>query len=641
MKVSKGNSFSTNLQNQGIIPTLPLALNATKQAELYDFIDDEFLVTNTYITTDDTYWQGKRFGRQADLILIADQVGHIAARNQFITDLKAELEDWFQAPTGETDRGYFYYDQSWNTLLGYPASYGAETQLNDHHFHYGYFIKAAAAIAQFDPVWVSDNQWGSMIQLLIKDVSNWDRSDNQFPFLRNFDAYAGHSWANGHGNFHFGNDQESSSESISFAAWVYFFGLHTQNDDIRDLGLFLYLTEADAARKYWFDENQNVFPAGYGYGSAARIWCNGADKVSGGQPFELESEYQLGINTFPIQGPLLYLSENTNLVSNSHAEANTLDDGIGDQWEDIMWGFQALYDPSSALSDYESHTNPIVYNSNLPWLPNVNGIYEDFSDNSLAPSQIYHWLNALDSLGIRNTSITANYPSAMVFENNSEKSYIIHNHESTNKTVSFSDGTVAIAPPNTLYLYNPATLPVELIDFYARLDEAKSISLTWETASELNARNFQIERAPSDQIFEVIESLNTQYPNGGRYQTIDAAPFEGWNYYRLKMNDLDGSFSYSKIIPIKIQGRKYNYSISPSPITSGSSIHFSIEGSSSEKVSILFYNLAGKLSLEKEMTIQQGNTNFDFPTNGLIPGTYFIHIKSKQQAYPWTKLIVH
>ena len=30
------------------------------------------------------------------------------------------------------------------------------TELNDHHFHYGYFIRAAAEIARRDPAWAAD-----------------------------------------------------------------------------------------------------------------------------------------------------------------------------------------------------------------------------------------------------------------------------------------------------------------------------------------------------------------------------------------------------------------------------------------------------------------------------------------------------
>jgi len=435
MKVSKGTSFNTQLKNNGVLPVLPAAMDDTEKTTLYQFIEDEYQVSNTYITSEDTYWQGKRFGRQADLVSIADQVGHTAARDKFIADLKAELEDWFTAPDGESDRGYFYYDQNWNTLIGYPASFGSDIRVTDHHFHYGYFIKAAATIARFDPAWVADEQWGSMVKLLIKDVNNWDKTDEQFPFLRCFDAYAGHSWANGHANFHWGNDQEASSESINFAAWVYALGLYTADNELRDFGLFLYLNEAEAAEQYWFNKDGAVFPDGYGYKTATRIWGNGADKILGGD-FEAESEYQLGINTFPIQAPLLYLGNDSALISNAYQEAATIDDGIGDLWDDIMWGYLAMARPAEALADYKAHTNNTYYNTNLPWLPDVNGIYNDFSDRSLAPAQIYHWLHALDSLGIVDTTC-ADYPAAMVFKKNDYKNYVVDNSSDAELIVQF------------------------------------------------------------------------------------------------------------------------------------------------------------------------------------------------------------
>ena len=112
--------------------------------------------------------------------------------------MKKTLENWLTASSGETDH-LFYYDQNWGTLIGYDASYGSDQELNDHHFHYGYFIAAAATVAKFDPNWAKSSQYGGMIDLLIRDANNYDRDDNRFPYLRDFDIYAGHDWASGHG----------------------------------------------------------------------------------------------------------------------------------------------------------------------------------------------------------------------------------------------------------------------------------------------------------------------------------------------------------------------------------------------------------------------------------------------------------
>ncbi len=453
MKTFKGNTFATVLKNNGIIPALPMALSPQDSTTLYTFIADEFQVSNTYVTQEDTYWMGKRMGRQADLIQLANQVGHVAARDKFINDLKTELEDWFRADNGETDRGYFYYDSNWHTLIGYPTSYGTERNITDHHFHYAYFIKAVATIAQYDKDWASDEQWGSMAKMLIQDGNNWDRNNSIFPFLRCFDVYAGHSWANGSANSHFGNDQEASSEAMNFAAATYFFGLNTEQDDIRDLGLFLYLTEASAIEQYWFDKDQQIFPAGYSFETATRIWGNGADKIVGAQSYEGESEYQLGINAIPVQASGLYLGKNQDIINNSYTEANNIDDGIGDLWEDVMWCFQAMADPETALTDYLGHTTNGFYNNNLPWLPNTTGIYHDFSDYSLAPAQVYHWLKNLDSLGQVVPHVCANYSSTLVFEKDMVFHYTVYNPSDTAILVNFSDGASFSVPANGLYLF--------------------------------------------------------------------------------------------------------------------------------------------------------------------------------------------
>ena len=57
------------------------------------------------------------------------------------------LEDWFDGPTPNL----FYYDRTWATLIGLPSEYRSGWELNDHHFHYGQFVFAAATVARFDP----------------------------------------------------------------------------------------------------------------------------------------------------------------------------------------------------------------------------------------------------------------------------------------------------------------------------------------------------------------------------------------------------------------------------------------------------------------------------------------------------------
>jgi len=69
------------------------------------------------------------------------------------------------------------------------------TYYNDHHFHYGYHILAAATIGQLDPEWAKAN--ADYVNTLVRDVANPSAKDGFFPMWRNFDWYHGHSWAHG------------------------------------------------------------------------------------------------------------------------------------------------------------------------------------------------------------------------------------------------------------------------------------------------------------------------------------------------------------------------------------------------------------------------------------------------------------
>jgi hypothetical protein len=114
--------------------------------------------------------------------------------------------------------------------------------------------------------------------------------------------------------------------------------------------------------------------------------------------------------------------------------------------------------------------------------------------------------------------------------------------------------------------YNSAVLPIELIDFSARLNKDK-IDLKWQTASENNNLGFEIQRSKDGYDFENLGwqpgqkySVNliqyfyedTQIENKQRY------------YYRLKQIDTNGTFSYSTIQTVETPNEN-NISIYPNP----------------------------------------------------------------------------
>ena len=94
-----------------------------------------------------------------------------------------------------------------------------------------------------------------------------------------------------------------------------------------------------------------------------------------------------------------------------------------------------------------------------------------------------------------------------------------------------------------------AQLPVSLTSFVAT-EKEKIVSLDWQTAEEMSVDKFQIERSGDGKTFAVIGSQNSLGLGNNNYHFIDYAPLEGNNYYRININNKDGSSIYSKVYEI-------------------------------------------------------------------------------------------
>ena len=270
MKLAEGASFKTAMTFSGVLPSLPITAGVDKQ-KLTDLLKGE--AGGGSRGYGDTYGDGKWLGRYAQLVPLAEQCGQAEVAKALRDKVRVHLEGWFTA-SGK-GRGLFYYDSNWGTLIGSGASYGSDNPANDHHFHYGYFIKAAAEVARTDPAWGKDDRFGGMVKLLIRDIANADRNDNMFPFMRRFDVYEGHSWASGDARFGDGNNQESSSEAMDAWSGVILFGEATGNKALRDLGIYLFTTEMNAIHEYWFDVHGENFPKGYSRACIGMLWGGG------------------------------------------------------------------------------------------------------------------------------------------------------------------------------------------------------------------------------------------------------------------------------------------------------------------------------------------------------------------------------
>ena len=461
MKMLGADSFSTELTFHGILPTLP---QVTSEASGYSATELDRLINETLNNdglTDwtDSYNDGQLINRIVQTGRIAREKGNTTAFNTALAKVKSRLENWLTYTPGEKAFMFYYY-KPWGTLLGYPAGHGQDTNINDHHFHWGYLIHAAAWLAQNDPAW--GRAWGPMVELLIRDAASTDRNDQLFPYQRSFSPYSGHCWANGTSSLGQGNDQESTSESMQFHSSLIHWGEATGNKAVRDLGIYMYVTEQSAVEEYWFDIHDRNLSSGYkqaGKFIVSRVFTNDYDSNNfwGAGP---EGSY--GIQLYPIHGGSFYLVDNPEWAARFWRAFETDTDVLrnvenANIWYDTLWQFLAMMDADRAISLYNAYPQ--------------RGL-----KFGISTAQTYQWLHSMAELGHPDRTVTADYPIATAFEKNGKMTYVAHNYSSSPRTVTFSDGATLQVPANSMATSEgTSTKPVDPVEPTNPVDPVKPV----------------------------------------------------------------------------------------------------------------------------------------------------------------------
>ena len=441
MKFIAGSSYETKLKYTGLLPSM-MSIYDSEKATLQQYVDDfmeEYGPTDTEVTKENysvnTYDTGKKLNRAVQVMAAAEECGDTESAEKLLKGIKAELADWFTA-SGEDDEKYFYYDEGIGSLFGFPQAYYTVDGVTDHHFHYGYFINAAAQVALRDPSFVA--QYDNIIQELIGDIATTEENnpDSRYPQLRYFSQYEGHSWASGHANFADGNNQESSSEALNAWAGLILYGQATGNEELTQTGIYLYTTEVSAVNCYWFDVDDDVIDANFKqktsslpkYIQASMVWGGkyGYETWWTAEPLQIQ-----GINILPMTAASFYAASNKQYILDNFetAQANeaayTGEDKDVNRWNEIWSVYLAMADPVKALDYFNEDCAPEAGESK---------------------AHAYHTIMAFDKAGTPDLTVTSNMPLSSVFVNeDGEKTYVVYNTGDEDKTVSFSDGTLVEA----------------------------------------------------------------------------------------------------------------------------------------------------------------------------------------------------
>jgi len=440
IRLFAADSFQTRYRHTGFVPFWPGVKDPTQSKAILSTLSKDAKRARRMMLEigQGPYWQGKGLQRISQLMSVADVQGDTATRDELMNLVKGRFEQWL---SGSSKRTYFHYSPTLGTVVSYPEEYDAVKDMNDHHFHYGYWIRAAADIGLRDPDWIKPERWGGMIDLLVADIATAERGRKDFPYLRNFDPYEGHSWASGVALSPDGNNQESSSEAINAWAGLMMWGALHGRPELVALGTYLYTTEIQAINHYWFDIHGLTLPKEYQNAEVSMLF---GGKLAHNTWWIDEPRQIHGINLLPLTASSTYLAESPEFV---HKNMTALEREIKiyesrgkrakphDIWQDLFAKYVALVDTIKGRARWD-----------------------EWGSVELGDTRTHaqHWLAFLDSVGTPDLTVTANTSFFAVFRRADKgKTYMVYNPAAQAQAVRFSDGMVVQALPRQLTVQHP------------------------------------------------------------------------------------------------------------------------------------------------------------------------------------------
>ncbi|OGU81155.1 MAG: hypothetical protein A2W11_04650 [Ignavibacteria bacterium RBG_16_35_7] len=176
-----------------------------------------------------------------------------------------------------------------------------------------------------------------------------------------------------------------------------------------------------------------------------------------------------------------------------------------------------------------------------------------------------------------------------------------------------------------------STINVELVSFNASVVN-KDVTLNWKTATEINNAGFEIQRKRYEGV-----NINTGWNaigfvegNGTTTAQSDYAFFDGditagKYYYRLKQVDYDGSYEYSAVVEVEVNGLPYQFSLEqnyPNPFNPTTTFEFQIANSGFVNLKI-FDILGNEVETLVNEEKEPGSYKIKYDANHLASGVYY------------------
>ncbi len=180
-----------------------------------------------------------------------------------------------------------------------------------------------------------------------------------------------------------------------------------------------------------------------------------------------------------------------------------------------------------------------------------------------------------------------------------------------------------------------AVLPVSMFNFGGQIKDNDAY-LNWSTASEINNKGFSVERSKDGQNFGSIGFVKgagnsnkvTNYTyTDATLKDIDVTT----TYYRLKQVDVDGKFTYSKVLALNLNSVA-GWKFYPNPVKNVATVELNLNTAS--KVNVQVISRDGKVVLNADKgVLTSGKQQVFVNTQNLSSGTYIVRVMAGNKTY--------
>lgn len=181
-----------------------------------------------------------------------------------------------------------------------------------------------------------------------------------------------------------------------------------------------------------------------------------------------------------------------------------------------------------------------------------------------------------------------------------------------------------------------STLPIELSEFKAALNQENQVILNWTSVQESNNSHFEIEHSldfATWQSIGKVEGAGTSYQQKD-YQWIDYQAHLGENYYRLKQVDVNDNFKYLDIQQVILKEKASAFSYM-NPFQDDLTIEYA--GTQDTDLQLTVYNAIGQFLQAETFAVQEGSNKFAWNLSTLPSGIYYVKTNGEKDIFKVVK----